>query len=84
MRLSSIQSAYSARELQLPVKAVRASEKEAPAAKTTKKDKVELSSEGMSRLEKIQQKVKSGYYNNEAVNEDISDKLSKLFNEMEF
>ena len=45
------------------------------------KDIVEISSENQSRLAKIQERIQSGFYNTEQVDEDISDKLSKLFDD---
>lgn len=41
--------------------------------------KISISSRSLA-LESIKEKIKSGYYNRDDVAEDISDKLSKLFN----
>jgi hypothetical protein len=46
-----------------------------------KEDRVELSSRQYSNvtLESIKAKIKSGFYNSDAVTDDISDKLAGLF-----
>jgi hypothetical protein len=54
--------------------------KETSQPEKSKKDQYvpSLPSRSMA-LESIKQKVKSGYYSSDAVAEDISDKLAKLF-----
>lgn len=54
-------------------------------AKIKEKDTVELSSSGIERAElllKIRQKIQSGFYNSEAVLDDISHGLAKALDQL--
>lgn len=46
------------------------------------KDSVEISSEAHNRLARIQNRIQAGYYNSNAIAEDISDKLTKVLNDI--
>lgn len=46
------------------------------------RDIVEISSEGQRRLARVQGRIDAGYYNSPAVTADITDKLSKVLDEI--
>ncbi len=48
---------------------------------TQPKDSVELSSSSSDKLQNIQSKISAGFYNRSEVTEDITDKLTRYFDE---
>ncbi|MGL1901485.1 MAG: hypothetical protein OCC49_05085 [Fibrobacterales bacterium] len=48
---------------------------------TQPKDSVELSSASKDKLKNIQSKISTGFYNRNEVTEDITDKLTRYFDE---
>ena len=44
-------------------------------------DRVEISAEANDRIARIKARVNSGFYNNKQVDDDISEKLSRYFDE---
>lgn len=46
------------------------------------KDRVEISPESQDRIARIKARVSSGYYQGEQIDEDISEKLSRYFEEV--
>ena len=45
------------------------------------KDRVEISGVGHEKLKDVKKRISAGYYNSAEVVEDISDKLTKFFDE---
>jgi hypothetical protein len=81
MRITAVTSAY--RQIIAPAKGRLAEGASADEPRLKKKDRVEISAEARDRLQKIQDRLESGYYSSEAVSEDISDKLGKIFSDMD-
>lgn len=84
MSLISAIKAYAPIPKSEPSKVSSSSGRKQESAKTLTfpKDSVEISSEAQNRLARIQHRIQAGYYNSSAIAEDISDKLTKVLNEM--
>lgn len=49
--------------------------------KKTQSDRVEISPEAQDRIARVKARIDAGYYNSTEVNDDISEKLSRYFDE---
>jgi len=83
MKINAVLQAYAAPAL-LSGTPSKAPAKSANEAMPTQRrgDSVEISSEGKRRLAHIQGRIESGYYNSPAIADDISDKLSKVLDDI--
>lgn len=86
MKIAAILHAYAPQELKAQTGASKAPAKgsgeAASASRKSTRDTVEISSEGKRRLAHIQSRIDAGYYNSSAVADDISDKLTKVLDEL--
>ncbi|NLB63711.1 MAG: hypothetical protein GX801_06340 [Fibrobacter sp.] len=81
MRIQAAISAY-APDANRSSASLRNSKKD-DAVSVHKKDRVEISTEAQRRLAMVKQRIERGYYEKEAVIDDISDKLSGVLESLE-
>ena len=56
--------------------------KPAPAKNNTPVDRVEISRDYDNRLERVRQRIRSGFYTSQEVRADLSEKLSKVLDDL--
>ncbi len=82
MKIAAILNAYMPASAQGPKACAKGSGETQTTPRKPTSDTVEISSEGKRRLARIQSRIDAGYYNSPAVTDDISDKLSKVLDEI--
>ena len=82
MKIAAILNAYMPASAPGPKACAKGSGETQTAPRKPASDTVEISSEGKRRLARIQSRIDAGYYNSPAVTDEISDKLSKVLDEI--
>ena len=82
MKIAAILNAYMPAKTQGSKACAKGGGEVQPSPRKPASDTVEISSEGKRRLARIQSRIDAGYYDSPAVAADISDKLSKVLDEI--
>jgi len=83
MRIDGLIAAYSPEVLRNAPGGSRSRERSGDSSAAARKsDSVQISDEARKRLDKVRQRIDSGFYDSESVAEEISDKLGSVLDDV--